>query len=511
MNLTSILAFTALTVTFGVLVLLAGERIRRYKGWVMLVASVFAVYWLQSSMPLRNLDFWLPTASLGLTVIVWVTINIPGRIAAREGGTVATRDTLATLTVVVAVVLLVGLTRYTDILITPSRPPDIVSILISLIVVAALAAAAGAAFGRRTGLLSIPIFLIVALFVIFKLDALARSASVVLRTLTGQATDQASALDLRWLGFSYLAFRLIHVLRDRSTGKLKAGALSLREFVSYVVFFPSLTAGPIDRVEHFTKDARSTLTPGVDDMVEGGRRIFAGVFKKFVLADTLAIFALNATNAAQTHSVPWTWLLVYAFAFRIFFDFSGYTDIAIGLGRFFGIKLPENFDHPYLKRNLTVFWNSWHITLAQWFRTYFFNPVTRALRTRTFANGKTLSPTVIILTGQVGTMLLIGLWHGITWNFVAWGAWHAAGLFVHNLWTDYSHRRAARAEQKALNDPSSQPVSEPASPLPYRAGLMGVVNVVITFHYVALGWIWFALPNLDLSLAVFRRLVGAGG
>jgi D-alanyl-lipoteichoic acid acyltransferase DltB (MBOAT superfamily) len=515
MNLTNILVFAALSVVFGALVLSAGERVRQYKGWVMLVASVFAVYWLQSSMPLRNLDFWLPTASLGLTVSVWVMISVSSSSSSKLSSTFDVRDTLTTLAVVAGIVLLVALTRYTQVPITPSRPPDILSVLIGLGLIGVLAVGSGLALGRRAGLLNIPIFLIIALFVILKLDPLARGASVGLRTLTGQATDQASGLDISCLGFSYLAFRLIHVLRDRSTGKLAPGALCLSEFVSYVVFFPALTAGPIDRAERFAKDYRNPLTPQSTDMAEGGRRILIGVFKKFVLADTLAIVALNATNAAQTQSTLWTWVLVYGYAFRIFFDFSGYTDIAIGLGRFFGIKLPENFDQPYLKQNLTVFWNSWHMTLTQWFRTYYFNPLTRALRTKTFAGGKTLSPTLIILTGQISTMLLIALWHGITWNFVAWGAWHAVGLFVHSRWADYTRRRAANVEQ-ADSSPSPAVAGIAAGrgqliKLPSDPRLMGAVNVLLTFNFVALGWVWFALPSMDLSLAVFRRLFGVGG
>jgi D-alanyl-lipoteichoic acid acyltransferase DltB (MBOAT superfamily) len=495
MNLTHIIAFSVLSLLFGGLTLVAGERVRRAKPWVMLVVSVFAVYWLQSSTPVRNLDFWLPTASLGLTLIVWVAISVgPSKVPAK----IAWPETWITLGVMGAIVLLIALSRYTPLLITPSRPPDPLAVLIGLALIAALASGAGFAFRRDAHVLNLLIVFILALFVVLKLDVLARGASAGLRVLTGQAADQASALDIRWLGFSYLAFRLIHVLRDRVTGRLAPGALSLREFVSYVVFFPAFTAGPIDRADRFVKDVRNPATPAASDMVEGAWRILLGVFKKFALADTLALIALNEVNAAQSSSPWWTWVLVYGYAFRIFFDFSGYTDIAIGLGRFFGVKLPENFDQPYLKPNLTLFWNSWHMTLSQWFRAYFFNPLTRSLRTRKFAGGKTLSPTVIILTGQIGTMLLIGLWHGVTWNFIAWGVWHAAGLFVHNRWTEFSRRRAAQTDASA-------------QPSPVRQRILGVVNVLLTFHFVALGWVWFALPSLDLSLGVFRKLLGFGG
>ena len=133
----------------------------------------------------------------------------------------------------------------------------------------------------------------------------------------------------------------------------------------------------------------------------------------------------------------WMWLFLYAYSFRIYFDFSGYTDIAIGMGRLLGVRLPENFAAPYLKSNIALFWNSWHMTLTQWFRSYVFNPLTRGLR-----SASTPPPMwLIILVTQASTMVLIGLWHGITWSFAAWGMWHALGLFIHNRWVSLTANR----------------------------------------------------------------------
>jgi D-alanyl-lipoteichoic acid acyltransferase DltB (MBOAT superfamily) len=170
---------------------------------------------------------------------------------------------------------------------------------------------------------------------------------------------------------------------------------------------------------------------------------------------------------------------------RIYLDFAGYTDITLGMGRWLGVKLPENFTAPYLKTNLTAFWNSWHITLAQWFRSYFFNPLTRALRT-----GRISLPVwLIILAGQVGTMSLIGLWHGVTWNFAAWGLWHALGLFIHNRWSDWARPRMGSLGER---------------PMLRRLAILG--GWFLTFNYVALGWVWFALPDIGLSLVMFWKL-----
>jgi D-alanyl-lipoteichoic acid acyltransferase DltB (MBOAT superfamily) len=206
---------------------------------------------------------------------------------------------------------------------------------------------------------------------------------------------------------------------------------------------------------------------------------------KFVLADLLALISLDGARAAQTHQTGWLWLLVYAYAFRLFFDFAGYTHIAIGIGQLAGITLPENFDRPYLKGSLTAFWNSWHITLAMWFRAYFFNPVSRALRTRS------VPVQLIIASTQLTTMLLIGLWHGVTWNFAIWGLWHGIGLFVNNRW-----QNATRVRMRQWNEN------------PRLKSALSAAGVLVTFHYVALGWVWFALPSLSLSVKTFLGLLG---
>lgn len=477
----------------------------RWRSSSALVLSLIALYALQPASPIRYLDFWLPTASLALVVTVWaatctpvaatrtpVTATSPSAQAAPASPKAAPPASPAAASrladwqaggLIGAVVLLVALTRYLNPTwvswLTPSRPPETLMVVVAVLLMTGLATVLARFLSGNPRLVSILIVICLGVFVILKTDALAFRASQVMRAVMHQDVTLASALDWRWFGFSYIAFRLIHALRDRLTGRLPA--LGLSEFVTYALFFPTLTAGPIDRADRFAKD----LHQPAPDWMQGGTRLIVGVFKKFVLADTLALFALSAVNAVQTTSTFWTWILLYAYAGRIYFDFSGYTDIALGLGRLMGFKLPENFDRPYLKPNLTVFWNSWHMTLAQWFRTYFFNPLTRALRSRP------MSPWLIILIGQTGTMVLIGLWHGVTWNFAVWGLWHAAGLFGHSRWAEFARPRLAWLDE--------------------RAGLKRLATAagtLLTFHYVALGWVWFALPSLGLSLGVFGKLLG---
>jgi len=170
--------------------------------------------------------------------------------------------------------------------------------------------------------------------------------------------------------------------------------------------------------------------------------------------------------------------------FQIYFDFSGYTDIAIGIGHLVGIKLPENFLSPYTKNNITQFWNSWHITLTQWVRSYFFNPFNRWIR-----RYKSIPAWTMIFVGQLATMVLIGLWHGITWNFILWGIWHGLGLFIQNRWSDFAKTRI-----------------NPANPQMQK--VLQISGALITFQFVTLGWVFFALSEPSLSQTVFLKLFG---
>jgi D-alanyl-lipoteichoic acid acyltransferase DltB (MBOAT superfamily) len=367
-----------------------------------------------------------------------------------------------------------------DFYLTASRPPSFVQVAPLLLLSASVVALTAVLSRRSKRWIWLPAGLLVGLFVLLKTEPLAAAASRWARGLTGQNPGLADSLDLTWLGFSYFAFRLLHTLRDHAAGRLPS--MTAGEYVTYVLFFPALAAGPIDRAERFIGDLREQHRLDPPRLLRAGIRIGWGLFKKFVLADGLAILALNAANAVEVESTLWLWVLVYGYALRLYLDFSGYTDVAIGLGILAGIELPENFDRPYTRLNLTAFWNSWHITLAAWFRAYFFNPFSRALRRRRWPVW------VIILLGQVGTMGLIGLWHGVAWNFLLWGLWHAAGLFVHNRWLDWNRRQPDRLK------------------LPPKAA--GILGWAMTFHFVALGWVWFVIPEPGLALSVLVRLVG---
>jgi D-alanyl-lipoteichoic acid acyltransferase DltB (MBOAT superfamily) len=444
-----------------------------------MIASLVAVYWLQPAVSIRNLDFWLPTLSIALTIFTWslTSAKAPKALWVNRIAFLA----------IFTVILLVAALRYMGPVccLTATRPPQFFQVVLALCAVAGIAFLIAGSTARRA-IAYLMILAIIILFIILKSGWLAEQTSAGLRGWMGQDISLASALDIRWLGFSFLAFRLLHVLRDSQMGRLPE--FTLDEFVSYAIFYPSYPAGPIDRSQRFIQqDLRNPNRLRAEQLVSGGQRIIIGLFKKFVLADSLALIALSPQNASQTASTLWLWVLLYAYGLRLYFDFSGYTDIAIGTGKLLNIHLPENFASPYTKINITAFWNSWHITLAQWFRAYIFNPLTRALRSKP----EVFPAWLIVLVGQLSTMLLIGLWHGITWNFAVWGLWHALGLFIHNRWSGWIRPRFPEGIQpKGIQK------------------MLSLGGWFLTFQYVTLGWVWFALPTIPTSLAAFQKLFG---
>ena len=471
MAIEQILVLAAFAFVLGIL---ARGRGRVY--W-LLAASILLVFWMQSPLPLRGLDFFLPLFSIGLVVLSWALTATPETRRAPE-----TRVSAA---LILLLILGIAATRYLPFDILPSRPPSIEQ---SLLPLAGFSLAAWILVRRKTA--ASPILLwtgfgvLIAVFLVLKTPALSLAASRLWRLWRGQNPALAAATDIRWLGYSYLAFRLLHTIRDRQTRRLPD--VTLGEYAVYALFFPAFTAGPIERIERFLRGLREPARTLEEGFLEGGERVAVGLFKKFVVADTLAMIALNPLSAGQVRAAGGAWILLYAYAFQIYFDFSGYTDIAIGLGEWMGIVLPENFKQPYRQPNLTLFWNNWHMTLTQWFRAYFFNPFARALRSH-----RKLPTWTMILLSQMATMLLIGAWHGMTGHFLLWGAWHGLGLFVQNRWSAWVKPRVANTS-------------------PRTARLLSLGGILLTFHFVALGWVWFALPAPE-AWQFFLKLGGIRG
>ncbi len=444
--------------------------------WALFLFSLIAVYWFQPQSPIRMLDFWLPSVMLLLAILCWSLMFHQNN----KENTIAFGLIFGFLGIIVFGKLS-GTNLLSLIVSTPGFPSLAVAAI--LLVFSSLASF----FSKKTKELTIigVVGIILAIFIVLKSSELGLLASQSFRRINGQLVTLASPNDIAWVGYSYFSFRLLHTIIDRK--RIAETGLSLREYFTYLVFFPAYIAGPIDRVESFTKHLRSSISRfDQSSFMNGFLRIARGILLKFILADSLGLFSLNSQSVGHIQHPIWAWIIVYGYAFRILFDFAGYTDIAIGLGKLAGIQLPENFSQPYLSRNVTLFWNRWHITLTQWFRTYYFNPVTRYLR----SNFNQINPWVIIFSTQITTMLLIGLWHGISWNFVFWGLWNGLGLFMHNRWSTLVVPRFEK-----LRDFSKT-----------TSGY--VFSVALTFNFIALGWVWFALPTTNESIRVFRLLAG---
>jgi len=451
-------------------------QLKTGRSLVLLGVSAFFIYWLQPVQDQITLTFWLPTATLMLTVLGWLLTSTEG---ARGW-----KQTLPAAMVLLSVILFVDLNRYFQMdsmfIATTPRPQWLAGIPAFFIIVALVLARWKE---LPPVLFSLAGFGLISLFALVKMPYVLTILFDAVASLRGK--EMSGSLTLSWLGFSYVAFRILHTVLDRRAGRLSP--VQLAEYVNYVIFFPSFAAGPIDRLERFVRDLNDPAAIERDDWVEIGRRFFLGLFKKFVVADALSWIALNQDFAQQVDSAAWMWFLLYCYSLRIYFDFSGYTDIAIGLGRLLGVRLPENFASPYLKPNLTQFWNSWHMTLTQWFRNYVFYPLSRALR-----SGEARLPvTLMILVAQTSTMVLIGLWHGVTAGFVLWGLWHGTGLFVQNRWSDYMKDHTPAWGRSQVGN-----------------RVLNAAGVFLTFNFVSLGWLFFTLPTPESVWNVMAVLFG---
>ena len=444
---------------------------------ILIFISVLFLFRLQPVVPIRNFDFWFPILTIGITLFCWV-------ICCSEKEEPGWIDLVA----ILAAVLLAEMTRFLDLkgFLTRTRPPQLwvaAVVLAGWSLILLLIKYLGKKHQKT--LISAGIIFLILILTLLKTPILALKSSMFLRTLNGQSAENALSADLRWIGFSYLAFRLLSVLIDTRNGRQLAAGPG--EFFLYVCFPPTLSAGPIDRFDHFHKELNSNTKDIQTDLLCAADRIGTGLFKKFIIADSLSYVALSSENVNQFTGAGWAWAALIFYGLQLYFDFSGYSDIAIGLGKILGITLPENFQHPYLKPDIAKFWNSWHITLTQWIRIYVFNPLTRRLR---MLKKHPLPQWLIILISQFVTMLLIGIWHGVTLNFVLWGLWHGAGLFFHQQYEQRTKARlyTLRTEKQQI----------------FRAYTF--FSTVLTVLFVMLGWVWFALPDFGSAIQFYNRL-----
>jgi len=224
------------------------------------------------------------------------------------------------------------------------------------------------------------------------------------------------------LGISFFTFEFIHYATDRYRGRAEEGAAS--EYLAFILFFPTMVAGPIKRYQDFLPKLREISRDWALDWQRGITRILAGLVKKFAIADVLMAYTNHLNRAdiavAQRAILP-LWLLAYGI--KIYADFSAYSDIAIGSARLFGIRVPENFDWPYLRTNIADFWRHWHMSLTNWLIDYVYIPLGGSRESEGRVAGNILV-----------TMFISGLWHGAGIHFVVWGLLHGVMLVIRRAW-----------------------------------------------------------------------------
>ncbi len=284
--------------------------------------------------------------------------------------------------------------------------------------------------------------------------------------------DVGSLLGLRFspldlflpIGISFYTFQSISYVVDAYKGQIEP-AQSFWDYAFYMTFFPHLVAGPIVRAKDFLPQLSQKITIDREAAGTGLFLILKGLIKKAVFADYLAGFNDLVFSAPQQFSSLENWAAFYGYALQIYFDFSGYSDMAIGLAKLMGFTLLPNFDRPYTARNITEFWRKWHISLSHWLRDYIYIPLGGNRRGKTNLN-------------LFATMLIGGFWHGASWNFIAWGALHGVALIA----------------DKAMK-----------RPLPGKIGK--IFAVFLTFHFVALMWLPFRISGTETLFVMLDRLV----
>lgn len=348
---------------------------------------------------------------------------------------------------------------------------------VTAITVFGFARAARAAPERRAAAFRAPVIAAAAILIAFK----AVAAPWWPRGLFGATA--ALALPI---GISYYVLRAISALVDAARGGLRDARPV--EIAGYLGFPPILAVGPIERAGPFLAQRRAERGAELPAASEGALRIVEGLFKTLILCDALAL-AARPMASDRPNPYAWesgvSWTTLYAYSLFIYLNFSGASDIAIGAARFFGVKVVENFDLPYARPNLSEFWRAWHVSLSTWLRDYLFFPIAKRI-------GRAAAPIV----APVLVMGACGLWHGFTLPFLVWGLLHGAGLATHQLWL--RARRASPALDRAC-----------ASVAGRAAG------AVVTAHFVAFTWLFFAAPDLRAAgsgiAGVVRSAPSSGG
>jgi D-alanyl-lipoteichoic acid acyltransferase DltB (MBOAT superfamily) len=271
------------------------------------------------------------------------------------------------------------------------------------------------------------------------------------------------------VGISFFIFHSLSYTIDVFRGIVKP-LKSWADYALFVGFFPELVAGPIVRARDFVDQIFQDYHLDKVTFGKGVSLIISGLIKKIVISDILSTHLVDRVfDQPELASGPEAWLALYGYGIQIFCDFSGYTDIAIGLAAILGFQLKPNFDEPYKAVSITEFWRRWHISLSVWLRDYLYIPLggNRNGKIKTYAN-------LLI------TMLLGGIWHGASWKFLLWGAMHGLALAMHKMWSEFAEKR--------------------------NWLLPDFLGWIFTFHFALICWLPFRAQDTESALLVFQKL-----
>ena len=285
------------------------------------------------------------------------------------------------------------------------------------------------------------------------------------------------------IGISYSSFKAIHFIVEAYKRKIEG--LRFLEFANYLLFFPSFVSGPINRYNDFHQSSQAAKAASLRaDARPGLERIVHGLFKKFVITVILFPHTIVQLKTPLAELAPWQILLgLYAYALYFYFDFSGYTDLAIGSARLLGFNLPENFNLPFLKKNIQQLWANWHMSLTGWLTDYVYWPLVRKMRSMDFLRQH---PLVISNTAIIITFFLCGAWHGESVNFIFWGLYHGIGIAIVNIYQKWKRQVRNGLALKYF-----------ASRLSYGVG------VFLTFNFFAMGLL-FLVDSRQVAAVVQR-------
>lgn len=290
------------------------------------------------------------------------------------------------------------------------------------------------------------------------------------------------------MGISFFTFQTLSYTIDVYRKQIKAEK-HFGIFALYVSFFPQLVAGPIERSTHLLNQFYEEHSWDSERTISGLKYIAWGLFKKIVVADRLAIYVDTIFNNVHQYHGLSLLFAVYFFAFQIYCDFSGYSDIAIGIGKILGFRFMRNFNFPYSSQTITEFWRRWHISLSTWLRDYLYIPLggNRKGKLKTYSN-------IFI------TMFLGGIWHGANWTFVVWGAYQGIMLIISKFTQDIPDKLFKIFNPFFLKKESR------LSFLNKLQRLSPLIRIFFTFQLVSLGWIFFRANNLNDAVYVINNI-----